>query len=88
MDKPVVEVGKTQEGLYFLPVRWSRPFCYSRYSDWVHLNRILRNNHSEVFHFCLLKLALFGFKEEVVFPEQLHNSLSDPLVLLESFHEY
>jgi len=29
----------------------------------------------------LLELALFGFKEEVVFLEQLHNSPSDLLVV-------
>jgi len=82
LDEPVVEVCEAQEGLHFLPVRWSRPFRYSSYLEWVHLNRILGNNHSEVLHFCLLELALFGFKEEVVFPEQLHNSPSDPPVLL------
>jgi len=88
LDEPAVEVGKAQEGLHFLPVRWSRPLRYSSYFDWVHLNGILGNNHSELLHFCLLKLAPFGFKEEVVFPEQLHNSPSDPPVLLKSFHEY
>jgi len=88
LDEPVVEVGKAQERLYFLPVRRNRPFRYSSYPDWVHLNGILGNNHSEVFHFCLFELALLRFKEEVVFPEQLHNSPSDPLVLLESFREY
>jgi len=88
LDEPAVEVGKTQEGLHFLPVRWSRPFRYSSYLDWVHLNGILGNNHSKVLHFCLLKLALLRFKEEVVFPEQLHNSPSDPPMLLESLHEY
>jgi len=82
LDKPAIEVGKAQEGLHFLPVRWSRPFCYSGYFDLVHLNGIMSNNHSEVLHFCLLELALFGFKEEVVFLEQLHNSLSDHPVLL------
>jgi len=65
----MVEVGESQEGLHFLSVRWSRPFCYSSYFGWVHLNRILGNNHSKILHFCLLELALFGFKEEVVFPE-------------------
>jgi len=88
LDEPVVEVGKAQERLHFLPVRRSRPFRYSSYLDWVNLNGILGNNHSEVLHFCLLELTLLGFKEEVVFAKQLHDSLSDPLVLLESFREY
>jgi len=65
----MVEVGKTQEGLYFLPVRWSRPFRYSSYFDWVRLNGILGNNHSKVLHFCFL--PLLRFKEEIVFLEQL-----------------
>jgi len=82
LDKPTVEVGKAQEGLHFLPVKWSRPFRYSSYLDWVHLNRILGNNHSKVLHFGLLKLALFRFKEEAMFLEQLHNSPSDHPVLL------
>ena len=88
LDESAVEVGKAQERLYFLPVRWNRPFRYSSYLDWVHLNGILGNNHSEVLHFCLFELALLGFEEEVVFPEQFHNSPSDPPVLLESFREY
>jgi len=88
LDEPAVEVGKAQERLHFLPVRRNRPFRYSSYLDWVHLNGILGNNHSQVLHFCLFKLALLGFKEEVVFLEQLHNSPSDPPVLLESFREY
>jgi len=88
LDEPAVEVGEAQERLYFLPVRRNRPFRYSSYLGWVHLNGILGNNHSEVLHFCLLELALLGFKEEVVFPKQLHNSPSDLPVFLESFHEY
>jgi len=69
LDEPAVEIGKAQEGLHFLPIRWSRPFRYSSYLDWVHLNGILGNNHSEVFHFCHLELALLGFKEEGCFSE-------------------
>ena len=47
LDEPAVEVGKAQERLHFLPVRQNRPFHYSSYLDWVHLNGILGNNHSK-----------------------------------------
>jgi len=67
LDKPMVGVGKAQEGLHFLPVRWSRRFRYSSYLYWVHLNGILGNNHSEVLHFCLLELTLLGLRMRLCF---------------------
>ena len=58
LDESPVEVNKPKEGLYFLLVVWGGPFCHSRNFYRVHFNRVIGDDHPEVFYLGLLKLAL------------------------------
>ena len=65
-DKSAVEVSEAQEGLDFLFVGWCQPLLDTHYFDWVHGNRVIGDDHSEVLHCGLLELTLLWFQVELV----------------------
>ena len=63
LDKTVVEVAKTKEGLYVLQRLRSRPIQDAVYFCLVHLDLAFGNNDPEVFNTLLIEKTLFGFQE-------------------------
>jgi hypothetical protein len=40
-NESMVEMDKTDKGLYFLLVRWGGPVCYSGDFDWIHFDLVV-----------------------------------------------
>ena len=59
LDESPIVVGEAQELLDFFNCRRSWPFLHHLDLARVHLNLVMGNNGTEVFHFQLLKKALF-----------------------------
>ena len=66
LDEPTVEVGKPEERLQFLLGGWNWPLRYSGDFGWVHLNRVIGNDYSEVLHPGLLKFTLVQLQIELI----------------------
>ena len=64
-NKVAVEVGKAQEGLYFLDLGRSGPAGNSVKFDWVHGKLPRFDYHTEVFYLQGGKLAFLQFQVEV-----------------------
>ena len=79
-DELPVEVCEAEELLYVLPVSWGRPVGDAGNLDWVHLDVVVRDDHTEVLNRQLLKLALLRSQVELMLPEALENSPDDFLV--------
>ena len=62
-DESPVEVNKPKEGLYFLLVVRDGPFHHSRDFYRVHLNRVVGDDHPEVFYLGSFKLTLVRLQE-------------------------
>ena len=58
LDEPTVEVGKPEEGLQLLLGGQNWPLRHSGHFGWVHLDRVMGNDHSKVLHPGLLKFTL------------------------------
>ena len=65
-DEPTVEVGKPKEGLQLLLGGRNQPLCYSSDFGWVHLDGVMGNDHSEVFHSGLLKFTFVWLQVELI----------------------
>ena len=65
-DEPTVEVGKPEEGLQLLLGGRNWPLRYSSDFGWVHLDRVMGNDHSEVLHPGLLKFTLVQLQIELI----------------------
>ena len=63
LDERPVEVNKPKEGLYFLLVVQDGPFRHSRNFYWVHLNRVVGDDHPEVLYLGSFELALVRLQE-------------------------
>ena len=57
--KPSVEIGEAKEGAHILDFGWSWPGGDAIKFDWVHGKLTGFHNHSEVFDFGDVELALF-----------------------------
>jgi len=66
-DEPLVEVGEPKKGLHLLLVRQSGPLSNASDLDQVHCDRVVRDDHSEVFDCGLLELTLVGMEVKLVF---------------------
>jgi hypothetical protein len=69
LNKMSVEVGKAQEGLYFLFTIWCWPFCNPCNLYWVHFRLSVRDDEAQVFDLGLCKLALVVLEIEFVLSE-------------------
>ena len=58
LDESMVEIGESKEGLQLLLGGQDWPLCNPSNFGRVHLDRIMGNDHPEVFHLGPLKLAL------------------------------
>ena len=65
-DEPSVEVGESEEGLYFFLVHWSGPLSNASDLDQVHRDRVVRDDHSEVLDRGFLEFALVGTEVELM----------------------
>ena len=65
-DEPPVEVGEPKKGLQLLLGRRDQPLCDASNFGWVHLDRIVRDDHSEVLHPGPFKLAIVRLQVELV----------------------
>ena len=87
LDEPSVEVGEFEEGLHFLLIHWSGPLSNASNLDWVHCDRVVRDNHSKVLDHGFLKLTLVGMEVEFVLLQQLQNVAGDLPMLFKGLHE-
>jgi len=63
--------------LHFLFIRRGRPLSDASNLDWVHHNRVVRDDHSEVLDCGFLKFALVGMEVELMLLQQLQNAAGD-----------
>src|SRR6266508_1202715 len=82
LNKPPIEVGEAQEGLYLLLVCRSRPFGNASNLDWIHCNGVMGDDHSEILDCGLLKLALVRAEVELVLLQKLQNAAGDLPMLI------
>jgi len=65
-DELLVEVGEPEEGLHLLLVHQSGPLSDAGNLDWVHGDRVVRDDHSEVLDRGFLELTLVRMEVELV----------------------
>jgi len=80
-DELSVEVGESEEGLYFLLTRRSRPLGNASDLDWIHCDGVMRDDHSEVLDCGFLELAFVRTEVELMLLQQLQNAVGDLPVL-------
>jgi len=83
-DELLVEIGESEEGLY---ICWSGPFSNTGNLDWVHHDRVVRDDHSEVLDCGFLELAFVGMEVKLMFLQKLQNTADDLLVIFKGLCE-
>ena len=63
--------------MHFLFIRRSGPLGDASDFDWVHRNRVVRDNHSEILDHGFLELTLVGREVELMLLQQLQNTADD-----------
>ncbi len=65
LDEFSVEVCESKEQLEFPFLRGHRPFCNAGDLNWVHSDRVLANDHPEVFRLKDFEFAFFCFEKSL-----------------------
>jgi len=86
-DEPLIEVGEPEEGLHLLLVRRSGPLGDTGNLDWIHRDRVVEDDDSEVLDRGFLEFAFVGMEVKLMFLQKLQNVAGDLSVLLEGLRE-
>ena len=86
-DKPAIEISEPDEGLDFLFVRQGWPFCYAGDLDGIHLDLVVRDDHTEIFEAGFFKLTLLVLEVQVVFAHAIEDNSSDLVMFFKAVCE-
>lgn len=87
LNEPAVEVGELEKGLDFFLISWSWPFHNSCNLSRVHFYGVVRDDHSEIFHFGL-EFAFVQFQEEFLSLQEAEDMAGESPMLFYCLCEY
>lgn len=80
----MVEISKSEEGLYFPFIRRASCSCYFYQ---IHFNLVLQDNQPQVLDPSFLKLAFFGPEVQLVFRQSSEYLVGDLSVFIQVFRK-